>query len=179
MQVKKYRLSPHEMQVHNETRQSTRQQEHPMSMKQRSHQNLPRSSLKSMAILSLGLAGGFLISIAWANIPAPTEHKGLEVETLGVIPEDSVSRQLDLTGHKLQLRAITIMPGGQIASHSHETRPGLVKVVSGEWIEGRPTGENRYGPGDDVILEDSETVHWFFNRGAEPAKAWVCDIVPS
>jgi quercetin dioxygenase-like cupin family protein len=80
----------------------------------------------------------------------------------------------------LQLREITILPGGQIAKHSHETRPGLVKVIDGAWIEGRADGERTYSSADaEGILEDRETVHWFWNRGETPGTAIVCDIVPA
>ena len=92
---------------------------------------------------------------------------------------ESPTAQFGISGRKLQLREITILPGGQIAKHSHETRPGLVKMIRGTWIEGRPSGENAYGAADaEAILEDEDTVHWFWNRGDEPATAIVCDIVP-
>ena len=91
-----------------------------------------------------------------------------------------MTAQIGLTGHKLQLREITILPGGQIAKHSHETRPGLVKVINGTWTEGRPSGETDYAASDDTgLLEDEGTVHWFWNRGDAPATAIVCDIVPA
>lgn len=133
----------------------------------------------SGGILAAGLVCGFLVSQAWAAMDAPTEHKDLEVEALGAIEKDSMASQLDLSGHKLQLRKITIMPGGQIAKHSHENRPGLVKVISGTWVEGRDSGETEYSAGDETLLEDKDTVHWFYNRGEEPASAYVCDIVPA
>ncbi len=44
------------------------------------------------------------------------------------------------------MRAITIESGGEVAKHSHATRPGLVKVISGEWIEGRESGETAFKP---------------------------------
>jgi hypothetical protein len=123
----------------------------------------------------LVLAGHSAIAAA----PAPTEHKGLAVEALGIIDSASLKVTLGLEGHKMQLRAITIEPGGQIAKHSHEKRPGLVKVIDGEWIEGRPSGEAGFTAADNTaILEDEETTHWFFNRGDKPATALVCDIVP-
>lgn len=133
---------------------------------------------RNLAVLATGLAGGFLVSLVLANSPPPSEHKAIEVESLGAIPSSSISKQLSLQGHKLQLREITIMPGGQIAKHSHESRPGIVKVMNGTWTEGRPAGEIEYSAGDEVILEDSNTIHWFFNRGESPATAYVCDIVP-
>ena len=30
-----------------------------------------------------------------------------------------------------------------------------------------------------AVIEDENTVHWFFNRGSEPATTLVCDIVPA
>ena len=133
-----------------------------------------------------GFMGGLLMGFAcagamvWANAPAPTEHQGLSVETLGKIPEESLTAQVNLDGHILLLRAITIAPGGQIAKHSHAKVPGLVKVISGEWTEGRESGEQVFNSSTSpAILEDSETTHWFYNRGTEPATAIVCDIKPA
>lgn len=124
---------------------------------------------------SLALVGHSAIAAA----PAPTEHTGLAVKALGVIDAASMKATLGLEGHRLQLRAITIEPGGQIAKHSHDKRPGLVKVIDGEWIEGRPSGEAEFKAADNTaVLEDEETTHWFFNRGDKPATALVCDIVP-
>jgi len=137
----------------------------------------------AMAFLTGILIGGASIAVigpaAIAAATAPTGHKGLKVEALGVVPAKSMVATIGLEGHKLQLRAITIEPGGQIASHGHETRPGLVKVIEGEWIEGRPSGEASFAVGKtEAIIEDENTTHWFFNRGDRPATAIVCDIVP-
>ena len=138
------------------------------------HKRLAAAALLVAVGIVLGAAG----ERSLAEMAVPTEHKGLSVETLGVIPEDSMQKQLGLSGYKLQLREITIAPGGQIAKHGHETRPGLVKVISGTWTEGRPDGKKDYAAAAS-ILEDSETVHWFWNRGSEPSAALVCDIVPA
>ncbi len=130
-------------------------------------------------LLAAGLAVGATAGAAISAATAPTEHKGLEVVAVGAIPEASMDATIGLAGYKLQLRAITIDPGGQIASHSHGNRPGLVKVISGEWVEGRDSGESVYSAGTpEGIVEDENTVHWFFNRGDVPATAIVCDIVP-
>ncbi len=87
----------------------------------------------AIAGLALGAIGGHGL----AQVAPPTEHTGLSRESLGVITDKSMQATVGLDGYILQLRAITIEPGGQIAKHSHATRPGLVKVISGEWIEGR------------------------------------------
>ena len=81
---------------------------------------------------AIGIALGAAGNQGLAQIAAPTEHKGLTVETLGLVSEESMTAQVNLNGYILRLRAITIAPGGQIAKHSHENVPGLVKVISGE-----------------------------------------------
>jgi len=124
--------------------------------------------------LALGLAGGQGI----AQVAPPTEHKGLKVEQLGLVPEDSMSVQVGLDGHILLLRRITIEPGGQIAKHSAESTPAVVYMVSGTWTEGRASGETAHSVGE-TFIEDKDTVHWFYNRGNEPATALVCDIKPA
>ncbi|HSS63789.1 MAG TPA: cupin domain-containing protein [Gammaproteobacteria bacterium] len=134
--------------------------------------------IKATALVGVGLAFGFLMSQGWAAMMAPTEHKGLEVEKLGYVPEESMAAQVGLKGHILLLRRITIHPGGQIARHSAATTPAVVYVDSGTWIEGRDSGETEHSAGD-TFVEDKDTVHWFFNRGDEPAAAYVCDIKPA
>ncbi len=129
--------------------------------------------------VAVGMALGVVGSRSLAQMTIPSEHKGLEVAALGVISGESMEQQIGLSGRKLQLREITILPGGQIAKHSHESRPGLVKMIRGTWVEGRPGGERAYSAADsEAILEDRGTVHWFWNRGEELATAIVCDIVP-
>ena len=134
--------------------------------------------IKSTGLVSIGLIGGFLVSYGWAAMAPPTEHKGLQVEKLGFVPEESMSAQVGLKGHILLLRKITINSGGQIAKHSASTTPGVVYVESGTWTEGRVSGETQYSAGD-TFVEDKDTVHWFYNRGDEPAAAYVCDIKPA
>lgn len=143
-----------------------------------------QASTRMAAIAALSATMGLMLGVAghssFAEIAAPTEHKGLEVSALGMVDEASMTAQIGLSGYVLQLREITIEPGGQIAQHDHATRPGLVKVISGVWTEGRPEGEGEYAATDPTgIVEDLETVHWFWNRGTDPATAIVCDIVPA
>ena len=139
-----------------------------------------KTALALTGTLIIGIAMGGVISKGLAQMAAPSEHKGLSVDQLGIITEESIEAQTGLSGYFMQLRAITIEPGGQIAKHSHESRPGLVKVVSGSWTEGRPEGETTVGADDEqAILEDRDTVHWFWNRGDDSATAIVCDLTPS
>jgi quercetin dioxygenase-like cupin family protein len=137
-----------------------------------------RSSLVAILCTAAGLTVGVIGGQGLAQVAPPTEHKGLSVETLGFVPEESMSAQVGLDGHILLLRRITIEPGGQIAKHSAETVPGVVYMATGTWTEGRASGETDYSAGD-TFIEDKDTVHWFYNRGTEPAAAIVCDIKPA
>lgn len=137
------------------------------------------SKLHVTGFVSLAFAAGGLIGAhADANGHFPTEHKGLEVEQLAVVPEESMSRQLNLDGRILLARRISIMPGGQIARHSHETVPGIVFMESGAWTEGTDEGEVVRSAGD-AFIEDADTTHWFYNHGDVPASALVFDIKPA
>ena len=139
-----------------------------------------RSGLLAACCVAVGFTIGAIATQGLAQVVAPTEHKGLTVETLGVIAEDSMKATVGLDDRILLLRAITIEPGGQIAKHSHEKVPGLVKVIDGAWVEGRESGEATFDADtQEAVIEDEATVHWFNNRGAEPATAIVCDIKPA
>ena len=60
------------------------------------------------------------------------------------------------------------------------TRSGIVKVINGEWIEGRESGEMVYDVDTpEALIEDENTTHWFFNCDDEPGTALLCDIVPA
>ena len=129
----------------------------------------------AMVILcAIFVAGGPVL----ADGEFPTEHKGLAVEQLGVVPAESMGRQVGLDGHILLLRRITIEPGGQIAHHSAAKVPGVVYMETGAWTEGRESGEKVHSAGE-TFIEDADTVHWFYNLGDEPASALVCDIKPA
>lgn len=133
-----------------------------------------------LGLVSSAVAGLLLIQAVQAQRQPPTEHKGVSVVSLGVLGEASLETQLGLTGYKMQLREITLAPGGQIARHDHYQRPGLVWTLSGSWIEGRPGGEKEYPASrKEAIIEDAETDHWFWNDGKEPARVVVCDLVPA
>ena len=135
-----------------------------------------------VAVFGVGLLLAQVSDVGWALRSAPTKHTGVSVATLGVVDAESMSRQLGLDGHIMQLREITLEPGGAIAKHDHGTRPGLVWTKTGSWVEGRPNGEKAYPAGKgqgSTIVEDADTEHWFFNDGSVAAKVLVCDIVPA
>ncbi len=140
---------------------------------------ISQSLLVAFICTAIGLALGVIVGQGLAaRSEPPTEHKDLEVEKLGFVPAESMAAQVGLDSHILLLRRITINPGGQIAKHSAASTPGVVYMESGTWTEGRDSGETEHSAGD-TFIEDKDTVHWFYNRGTEPAAAIVCDIKPA
>lgn len=137
-----------------------------------------RAGALRVLLAGIGLGCAFLAGYGWAGAAPPTEHEGLEVEVLGFVPAESMAAQVGLEDRRLLLRRITIRPGGQIARHSAQSTPAVVYMMSGSWTEGRAGGEIEHAAGD-TFIEDEDTVHWFFNRGDEPATALVCDIKPA
>lgn len=134
-----------------------------------------------LGIALIGILVGGIGGQVLAQMKGPTEHKGVSVTELGIINEESLKAQIGIEGFILRMRAVTVEPGGHIREHSHATRPGLVKMVTGTWVEGHPDGrEIKYHAGEDVaLLEHKDTVHWIYNRGSEPATGVVCGIQPS
>lgn len=84
-----------------------------------------------------------------------------------------------LQGRELRLREITVAPGGSIALHRHDHRPGVAYILEGQMTERRGPGFNPkvYGPGQ-VAFEGDGITHWWRNEGTTPARALVVDIVP-
>ncbi len=138
--------------------------------------------IKPLLLYVTILCLGFVIGAAHsqAKRQPPTEHQGVSVASLGELKESSLEIQLGLEGYEMKMREVIVAPGGAIKEHSHATRPGLVKTVSGSWVEVRGEKETVYPASKAVALvEDEKTVHWLYNDGSEPAVAIVCGLSKS
>lgn len=84
-----------------------------------------------------------------------------------------------LQGRELRLREITVAPGGSIALHRHDHRPGVAYILEGQMTERRGPGftPRVFGPGQ-VAFEGHGVTHWWRNEGTTPSRALVVDIVP-
>lgn len=108
----------------------------------------------------------------------PKENKGIAVAPLG-----SVGLEGELpgvTGKILRAREITIEPGGVVAVHQHDGRPGLAYILEGEVYEHRndETGSVLRKPGA-ISFEKTGVTHWWENRSDKKMRAIVVDIVPA
>ena len=108
----------------------------------------------------------------------PSETTGIEnVRLMGTVP---LAGQIDsVDGYMLRAREIDVAPGGVVAVHRHDGRPGVAYIVSGEMTEHRAGTD---GPvvkkAGDTAFEESGTIHWWENEGDTTARAIVVDLVP-
>lgn len=112
------------------------------------------------------------------DMQGPAETTGIESSVvLGAIALDKDFPALD--GRVLRARVVTLSPGGKVAVHQHEARPGIAYVLEGEVTEHRSDTEGalvrRAG---EAAFEQSGIVHWWQNESAKPVRVFVVDIVP-
>jgi quercetin dioxygenase-like cupin family protein len=107
----------------------------------------------------------------------PKENKGVAVVQLG---NTSLEGELPgVTGKIMRAREITIEPGGVVAVHQHDGRPGLAYILEGEVYEHRndETGSVLRKAGA-ISFEKTGVTHWWENKGDKKMRAIVVDIVP-
>ena len=111
------------------------------------------------------------------ELKGPTKTAGIEsVNALGVV--DLGGEFESMKGHEMRARVFTIKPGGVVARHEHQSRPGFAYIISGQIIEHRNDQKDAIvrKPGD-VAIERSGVVHYWENTFKEPVVALVVDIV--
>jgi quercetin dioxygenase-like cupin family protein len=84
-----------------------------------------------------------------------------------------------IAGRQFRLRQLDIQPGGVVPWHSHNERPAMIYVVSGEVVEYASSCAvpitHRTG---DVAPEKNGTSHWWKNTGSTPAVLISVDLLP-
>ena len=108
---------------------------------------------------------------------------GAATAPVGVVDTELASIDLSkenvkLSERRLRLRHMTIAPGGIVPLHSHEDRPALIMVNSGEIYEynSKCTVGILHKAGD-VAREFQGTRHWWKNTGTQPVDLTIGDIV--
>jgi quercetin dioxygenase-like cupin family protein len=90
---------------------------------------------------------------------------------------DLAGEKLALKGHLMRVRKLEIQPGGIVPWHSHEDRPALIYIASGEVYE---YASNCAVPilhkAGEVARETHATAHWWKNDGKAPVVLLSFDI---
>jgi len=147
----------------------------------------PRLVLAAAVIGALGLAG----AAAYAGeCPAdkrvadgkgqpmgPTTPSG--VTDVVRASTDLAKEPLALQGRQFRLRQLEMQPGGVVPWHSHNERPAMIYIVSGEVVEYSSSCAvpitHRSG---DVAPEKNGTSHWWKNTGTSKAVLISVDLFP-
>lgn len=92
---------------------------------------------------------------------------------------DLSKEPLALNGRLFRLRELNLKPGGIVPWHSHDNRPAMIYVVSGEVVEYASSCAvpivHKKGA---VAPEKNGTSHWWKNTGKTPAKLISVDLFP-
>lgn len=92
---------------------------------------------------------------------------------------DLSKEALALNGRQFRLRQLDVQPGGIVPWHSHDNRPAMIYIVSGEIIEyaSNCAVPIAYKAGD-VAPEKKGTSHWWQNTGSVPSVLISVDLFP-
>lgn len=140
--------------------------------------------------IAAAVAAAFSVSANAGECPADkrvADGKGQKMVNYG--PKgvsDKVRATIDLAkepvavqGRTFRLRELDVQPGGIVPWHSHNERPALIYIVSGEIIEYASDClvpiVHRAG---EVAPEANGTSHWWQNHGKAPSKLISVDIFP-
>jgi quercetin dioxygenase-like cupin family protein len=110
--------------------------------------------------------------------PGPTMPK--DVTDVVRYSTDLSKEPLALQGRLFRLRQLEMKPGGIVPWHSHNERPAMIYIVSGEVVEYASNCAvpitHRTG---DVAPERNGTSHWWKNTGGTTAVLISVDLFPT
>ena len=136
-----------------------------------------------LATAALTLAGLAQAGQCPADKLAANDLQGAATAPVGVVDTELASIELakenvKLDQRRLRLRHMTIMPGGVVPLHSHEDRPALIMINSGEIYEySSKCAVPILHKAGEVAREFMGTKHWWKNTGTRAVDLTIGDIV--
>ena len=92
---------------------------------------------------------------------------------------DLAKQPAKVQGRLFRLRELNIEPGGIVPWHSHNERPAMIYIVTGEVTEyASSCAVPIVHKAGDVASEKNGTSHWWQNHGAVPSKLISVDLFP-
>jgi quercetin dioxygenase-like cupin family protein len=109
--------------------------------------------------------------------PGPTAPVGVTDVVRAMT--DLAKEPAAIPGRQFRLRQLDIAPGGVVPWHSHNDRPAMIYIVSGEIYEYSSSCSVPilHKPGD-VAPEKKGTSHWWKNTGSTPVLLISVDLFP-
>ena len=92
---------------------------------------------------------------------------------------DLSKETLAVKGRQFRLRQLDVQPGGIVPWHSHDDRPAMIYIVSGEITEyASSCAAPILHKAGDVAPERKGTSHWWQNTGTVPSVLISVDLFP-
>jgi quercetin dioxygenase-like cupin family protein len=135
------------------------------------------------AAAALTLAGFAHAGQCPADKAAANDLPGAATAPVGVVDTelasiDLANENVKLDQRRLRLRHMSIAPGGIVPLHSHEDRPALIMVNSGEIFEySSKCAVPILHKAGEVAREFMGTRHWWKNTGTQAVDLTIGDIV--
>lgn len=147
----------------------------------------PHLVLSAVAVCSLAFAAASAfagecpaaqrVADGQGQAPGPTSPK--DVTDTVRASTDVMQAPYHIKGRQFRLRELVMQPGGIVPWHSHDQRPAMIYIVSGEVVEYASSCKvpivHRAG---DVAPEKFGTSHWWKNTGSTPAVLISVDLFP-
>lgn len=132
----------------------------------------------ALAVAGIAQAGQCPADKVGANSLAGAGTAPVGVVDTEIASIDLAKENVKLDQRRLRLRQMTIAPGGVVPLHSHEDRPALIMVNSGEVYEysSKCTVPILHKAGE-TARESMGTKHWWKNTGSVPVNLTIGDIV--
>ena len=132
----------------------------------------------ALTVAGLAQAGQCPAGQATANNLAGAATMPVGVVDTELASVDLAKENVMLDQRRLRLRHMTIAPGGVVPLHSHEDRPALIMVNSGEIYEySSKCAVPILHKAGDVAREFMGTRHWWKNTGTQTVDLTIGDIV--
>jgi quercetin dioxygenase-like cupin family protein len=148
------------------------------------HSVTRRTTRSYLAAAAAAIAGVALASVASAgecpadkrgvNVTKPVSTAAAGVTDTVLVAADLSKEKLALPEHQLRLRRLVVEPNGIVPWHSHDDRPAIIYIVSGEIYECSVPILHQAG---ETTREGNGTAHWWENTGKEPVVLLSADIL--
>ena len=118
---------------------------------------------------------GKVVAAGSGQQPGAKAHRNVTDKVLTMLP--LANEKVGLKHHQFRLRKLVIQPGGEVAWHSHDDRPAIIYVVSGEIVEYSSTCAVPITHKTGQSTAESHTSHWWKNHTKQPVVLLSSDIL--
>lgn len=136
------------------------------------------AAIAGAALASVALAGECPADKRGVNVTKPVSAAAAGVTDTVLVTTDLSKEKLALPEHQFRLRRLVVEPNGIVPWHSHDDRPAIIYIVSGQIYE---YASNCSVPilhqAGEATRESNGTAHWWQNTGKEPVVLLSADIL--